>query len=457
MTIRKSMLQCSALALSLLAANVMAAVSADQVAKLGTTLTPLGGEKAGNADGTIPAWDGGLKPGAAPVTPNGFLGNPYASEKPLFTITAQNLDQYKSKLSEGQLAMFKRYPETYVMPVYTTHRSASVPENINQAAKISAQKTTLMEGGNGLKDFTDSRYYAFPVPQNGLEVVWNHITRYRGGNLRRTIVQATPQTNGAYTLVNFEDEVSFPTGMSGLAPEKAANALLFFKQRVTAPARLAGNVLLVHDSLDQVAEPRMAWIYNAGQRRVRRAPQVSYDGPGTASDGLRTSDNFDMYNGAPDRYDWKLIGKKEMYIPYNNFQMGLPTVKYSDILKAGHTNQQLARYELHRVWEVEATLKSGERNIYAKRRFFVDEDSWQIAVSEHYDGRGQLWRIGQAMLAQHYEAQAPSYAFEALYDIISGRYLAIGMNNEEKHAFEFGIKTSAADYTPSALRSAGVR
>ena len=446
-----------ALALSLLASSVLAAVPAAEVAKLGTTLTPLGGEKAGNADGSIPEWTGGLAKNAAPVNSGGFVSDPFASEKPLFVITAANVDQYKAKLSAGQLAMFKRYPDTYKMPVYPTHRTTAVPEEINKAAKISAEKTVLLEGGNGLKNFTDSRYYAFPIPQNGLEVVWNHITRYRGGNLRRNIVQATPQTNGSYTLVHFTDEVSFPAGMPGLDPAKAENALLFFKQQVTEPARLAGNVLLVHDSLDQVAEPRMAWIYNAGQRRVRRAPQVSYDGPGTASDGLRTSDNFDMFNGAPDRYDWKLIGKKEMYIPYNNFKLQSPEVKYADILKAGHTNSDLARYELHRVWEVEATLKSGERNIYGKRKFYVDEDSWQIASSELYDGRGQLWRVGEAFLYHQYVAQAPAYAYEALYDIIAGRYLAIGMMNEEKRSVEYGIKTSATDYTPAALRNAGVR
>ena len=257
--------------------------------------------------------------------------------------------------------------------------------------------------------------------------------------------------------MHFEDEVAFPGMTKGLDAKKAENALLFFKQRVTAPARLAGNVLLVHDSLDQIAEPRMAWLYNAGQRRVRRAPQVAYDGPGTAADGMRTSDNFDMYNGAPNRYDWKLVGKRELYIPYNNYKLQSPEVKYDDILNAGHTNQDLARYELHRVWEVEATLKSGERNIYAKRRFFVDEDSWQIAVSEHYDGRGQLWRVGQAMLVQQFEQQVPVYAFEALYDIIAGRYIAVGMANEEKTAVQYGIQASAVDFTPAALRNAGVR
>ncbi|WP_282343718.1 DUF1329 domain-containing protein [Pseudomonas sp. PS02288] len=446
-----------ALALSLLAGSVMAAVAPDQVAKLGTSLTPLGGEKAGNADGSIPEWTGGLPTNAAPISNNGFVGDPYAGEKALFTITAQNAEQYKDKLSAGQLAMFKRYPETYKMMVYTTHRSAAVPDAIYAAAKLSAQKTGLVEGGNGLTNFTESRYYAFPIPQNGLEAIWNHITRYRGGNLQRTIVQATPQTNGSFTLVQFEDEVAMPDNMPDLDPAKAANALLFFKQRVTAPARLAGNVLLVHDSLDQVKEPRMAWIYNAGQRRVRRAPQVSYDGPGTAADGLRTSDNFDMFNGAPNRYDWKLIGKQEMYIPYNNYRLASPELKYADILKAGHINQDLARYELHRVWVVEATLKSGERNIYAKRRFYLDEDSWQIAASELYDGRGQLWRVGEAQMYQQYDKQVPVYAFESLYDIIAGRYLSIGMNNEEKSAIRYGTKASANDFTPAALRNAGVR
>jgi len=447
----------TALALSLLAGSVLAAVAPEEAAKLGNSLTPLGAEKAGNADGSIPEWTGGLAKDAASVLPGGFLGDPFASEQPLFTITAQNLEQYRDKLSEGQVAMFKRYPETYNMAVYPSHRSAALPADIYAAAQKSALNTSLIEGGNGLQGFADSRYYAFPIPQNGLEVVWNHITRYRGGNLRRSIVQAAPQANGSYSLVHFEDEVAFPTMTNGLDAKKAENALLFFKQRVTAPARLAGNVLLVHDSLDQIAEPRMAWLYNAGQRRVRRAPQVAYDGPGTAADGMRTSDNFDMYNGAPNRYDWKLVGKRELYIPYNNYKLQSPEVKYDDILNAGHTNQDLARYELHRVWEVEATLKTGERNIYAKRRFFIDEDSWQIAVSEHYDGRGQLWRVGQAMLLQQFDQQVPVYAFEALYDIIAGRYIAVGMANEEKSAVQYGIQASAVDFTPAALRNAGVR
>ncbi|ROM46316.1 outer membrane lipoprotein-sorting protein [Pseudomonas canadensis] len=445
------------LALSLLATHVMAAVSPEEAAKLGTTLTPVGAEKAGNSDGSIPAWTGGIPKNAGAVDSKGFLADPFASEKPLFVITAATVDKYKDKLSDGQVAMFKRYPETYKIPVYPTHRTVNLPPDIYESIKRSALNVKPINDGNGLEGFTGNRYYAFPIPKNGVEVLWNHITRYHGGNLRRIITQATPQTNGSYTPIRFEEEVAVPQLIPDMDPAKAANVLTFFKQSVTAPARLAGNVLLVHETLDQVKEPRLAWIYNAGQRRVRRAPQVAYDGPGTASDGLRTSDNFDMFSGAPDRYDWKLVGKKEMYIPYNSYKLDQPTLKYDDIIKAGHINQDLTRYELHRVWEVVGTVKPSERHIYAKRHMYIDEDSWQVALVDHYDGRGQLWRVAEGHAQFYYDHQTPAYTVETLYDIIAGRYIALGMKNEEKSSFVFGFAAKAADYTPAALRAEGVR
>ncbi len=456
MKTNKSMMQAgTAFLLSMFAASVIAAVSPDEAAKLGTSLTPFGAEKAGNADGTIPEWTGGLSTNAAAVDGNGFLGNPFAGEKPLFTITAQNVDQYKDKLTPGQLAMFKRYPDTYRMPVYTTHRSVAMPAEVVEATKANALNTNMVQNGNGLEKFTVAN--AFPIPKNGLEVIWNHITRYRGGSVKRLVTQATPQTNGSYSLVYFNDEFVFPNKLKDYDASKPSNILFYFKQKVTAPSRLAGNVLLVHETLDQIKEPRMAWLYNAGQRRVRRAPQVSYDGPGTAADGLRTSDNLDMYNGAPDRYEWKLNGKKEVYISYNNYELDSPKLKYDDIIKAGHINQDLTRYELHRVWHVTATLKTGERHIYAKRDFYIDEDSWQAAAIDHYDGRGNLWRVAEAHALQYYNKQVPWYSLEALYDLQSGRYLALGMKNEEKQSYEFGSVATSGEFTPSALRQSGVR
>ena len=445
------------MALTMLMGSATAAVSASEAAQLGTTLTPLGAEMSGNADGSIPAWSGGLPANAAEVDANGFLADPFAGEKPLFVITAANLEQYKDKLSEGQLAMFRRYPDTYKMPVYPSHRSVGAPSAVYEAAKKSAVNTQSVEGGNGITNFSDSRYYAFPIPKSGVEVVWNHITRYRGGNVRRLITQATPQTNGSYSLVEFEDDLATPSEMTDLDKEKSSNVLFYFKQRVTAPSRLVGNVLLVHETINQVSEPRLAWLYNAGQRRVRRAPQVAYDGPGTASDGMRTADNFDMFSGAPDRYTWKLVGKREMYIPYNSYKLESTSLKYADILKPGHINQDFARYELHRVWEIEANLSSGARHIYAKRRLFLDEDSWMVVLADHYDGRGQLWRVAEGHTSYHYKQKVATYNIEALYDIVAGRYLALGMKNEEKHGLEFGFKAVGSQYTPAALRNAGIR
>ncbi|WP_459207830.1 DUF1329 domain-containing protein [Pseudomonas sp. MLB6B] len=443
-----------ALGLSLLSSSVMAAVSAEEAAKLGTTLTPMGAEKAGNADGSIGPWEP-LSKTAGSVDGKGFLADPYGSEKPLFTITAQNVEQYKAKLSPGQLAMFKSYPDTYRLPVYKTHRGATVPDEVFAAIKQNATKTTLVEGGNGLQDFQTA--IPFPLPKSGLEVIWNHITRYRGGSVTRLVAQVTPQQNGSYSAVSFQDQFVFRDRLKDYDPANPGNVLFYFKQKVTAPARLAGTVLLVHETLDQVKDPRKAWIYNAGQRRVRQAPQVSYDGPGTAADGLRTSDNLDMFNGAPDRYDWKLEGKKELYIASNAFKLDSPSLKYEQIVKAGHINQDLTRYELRRVWHVVATLKPGQRHIYAKRDFYIDEDTWQAAVIDQYDGRNQLWRVSEAHAQPYYNVQVPWYTLEAIYDLQSKRYLALGMKNEEKRAYDFGFSANKSDFQPAALRQDGVR
>ncbi|MFA7895391.1 DUF1329 domain-containing protein [Pseudomonas fulva] len=450
----RSLLQAGVLGLSLLATSVMAAVPAGEAAKLGTTLTPMGAEKAGNADGSIGPWQP-LSKTAGSVDGKGFLADPYGTEQPLFIITAQNADQYKDKLSPGQMAMLKRYPDTYKLPVYKTHRGATVPAEVFAAIKENATQATLVEGGNGLNNFRTA--VPFPIPQNGLEVIWNHITRYRGGSVSRQVIQATPQQNGSFNPVSFSDQFVFRDRMKDYDPNNPGNILFYFKQEVTAPARLAGTVLLVHETLDQVKEPRKAWIYNAGQRRVRQAPQVSYDGPGTAADGLRTSDNLDMFNGAPDRYDWKLEGKKELYIASNAFKLDDPKLKYADIIKAGHINQDLARYELRRVWHVVATLKPGQRHIYAKRDFYIDEDTWQAAVIDQYDGRNQLWRVSEAHAQPYYNVEVPWITLEAIYDLQSGRYLALGMKNEEKRAYNFNFTASKADFQPAALRQSGIR
>ena len=289
------------LTLSLAATGAVAqGLSQAEIDQLGANLTPLGAEKAGNADGSIPEWTGGLPTDAGQPLPNHFLENPFQNEQPEFEITANNYQQYQDKLTPGQVALFERYPDTFRMPIYQSRRTVGYPQSVYDQVKEAAGQARVLNGGDGVENVKPGSSFIFPIPKSGSEVIWNHMTRYRL-NAHRWYMQAMPQTNGSYTLIKFEEVIGYPELMPDIDPTTMPNTLLFFKQQINAPARLAGNVLLVHDTLDQLKEPRMAWVYNAGQRRVRRAPQVSYDGPGRASDGMRTVDNFSMYNGAPDR------------------------------------------------------------------------------------------------------------------------------------------------------------
>lgn len=445
---------CAIALLALAPAALHAAATPQEVARLGKDLTPLGAEKGANQDGTIPAWDGGIKSPPAGYKPGQHYIDPFAGDKPLFTITAANLAQYAGKLTPGQQALFKAYPKSYKMNVYPTRRSASFPQRIYDKTIANAGTAKLVDNGYGVTGTING--IPFPVPKNGLEAIWNHLLRYRSDSASRDIAQAAPTRSGSYTLVEFHDEFYMLYGMAGKTEKDLNNKILFFRQEVMAPARLAGGILLVHESMNQVKEPRGAWLYNPGQRRVRRAPNVAYDNPGTAADGMRTSDQLDMFNGAVDRYNWNLVGKREIYVPYNSYKLQDPAVKFKDILTPLHINQNLPRYELHRVWVVDATLKTGERHIYKRRTFYIDEDSWQILVIDQYDNRDQLWRVSEAHAMNFYNVPAIWTSLETHTDLQAGRYLAIGLNSQYK-PYQFNIKRTLEDYTPAALRREGVR
>lgn len=437
-------LLCTALLLTLAGGTVHANPD-----RLGQDLTPVGAERAGNAAGTIPEWTGGISQSDDRYT------NPFADEQPLFVITAENYQEHRAQLTDGQVAMFERYPDTFRMPIYPTHRTAALPEHIYEAGKENARNARLTEDGNGLLNLKEA--LAFPIPENGLQVIWNHMTRYRGGALERTFVQVPVQANGTFTPVRINEKLSWPSYLSDAnsGEQRHDNILFYFVQEVTAPARLTGTILLVHETLNQVQQPRQAWTYNSGQRRVRLAPNIAYDAPGTATDGMRTTDNLDMFNGAPDRYNWELVGKEEIYIPYNSWKLADRNLSYNDIIQAGHLNPDLTRYELHRVWKVEATLKEGQRHVYAKRTFYIDEDTWQIGTVDHYDGRGELWRVGEMHSFMARDVMIPGAAAETFYDLQSGRYLVGGLTNEESVGYDFTQRFNFRDFTPQAIRRAG--
>jgi hypothetical protein len=433
--------------------QALAAVSNEQAARLGAELTPLGAQVAANADGSIPAWNGGITSAPAGYTPGMHHPDPYAGDSVKFTITGANADQYKEMLSPGHLALLAAYP-TYKMPVYPTRRSASNPQSVYDATKANATTANLESDGNTVQNAIGG--IPFPIPQDGQEAIWNHIMRFRGIAALRLTTQAAPTRGGSYTLVKFKEEFLFNYFMPGMTAAALDNVAFYFKQEVTEPARLAGSILIVHETIDQVKEPRRAWVYNVGQRRVRRAPNVAYDNPGTAADGMRTSDQLDMFNGAINRFTWELKGKQEMIMPYNSYKLHSDSLKYSDILKPLHINQDLTRYELHRVWVVEANLKPGTSHIYPRRVFYIDEDSWQILAVDQYDARGQLWRISEAHCINYYDQLTFWSTVEVHTDLLAGRYIALGMDNEEK-MYDFTIKRTPQDFTPASLRMEGIR
>jgi hypothetical protein len=431
-----------------------AAVSPEEAAALGTTLTPMGAEKAGNKAGTIPEWTGGITTPVPGFKTGGHYPDPFANDKVLFTIDASNMEKYKANLSAGQMALLKRYP-SWKMKVYPTHRSAGFPQGIYDETKANATKVKLVDSGVGFTGTTGGT--PFPIPKNGLEAIWNHIASYKGDTYRTYWSQAPVTAGGDYNLVEFFYEYDFVYSNQKKRPEdRETNLLFYFLQLIEQPARLAGSVLLVHEFADQVSQPRKAWSYNPGQRRVRLAPNVSYDNPGTAADGLRTNDDFFMYNGATDRYDWKLVGKRELYVPYNAYVINGPTLKVKDVLKPGHVNPEPARYELHRVWEVEANLKSGTSHVYKKRSLYLDEDSWTVLVSDKYDNRDQLWRVDEQHTSQWYDVPFLAPGLEVKHDLQSGRYLALSIRNEETVLYDRSTLTPA-DFTPDALRTKGTR
>src|SRR4029453_10932605 len=278
--------------------------------------------------------DGGIAKPQAGYKESGHYPDPYAGDKPLFTIDASNMEKHKANLPPGQTALLKAYP-SWKMVVYPSHRSAAFPQKHYDETIDNATKVKLAEGGNGIVGTKGG--IPFPIPKDGQEAIWNHLVRYRGETYAMNWSQAPVTRDGSYTLVRFEYEYDFHYGSVLKADkDREENKLFNFLQEVTAPARLAGQILLVHEFADQVKQPRQAWTYNPGQRRVRLAPNVAYDNPGTAADGLRTNDDFFMYNGATDRYNWKLVGKREMYVPSNSYKIADPALKYTDVLKPGH-------------------------------------------------------------------------------------------------------------------------
>ncbi|MGH8447342.1 MAG: DUF1329 domain-containing protein, partial [Solimonas sp.] len=385
--------------------------------------TPIGADASANADGSIPAWSGGLQRAQWPA---GFragqkLADPYADDKPLFTITAANLAQYRGRLSAGHLALFARYPD-YRMPVYTSRRSVSYPQAIYDASRANIGKAKL----SGSDELNGARLgVPFPQPQSGVEIMWNHRTRYRGNTLITQSTQAVVRPSGTPTYLKQTERVLFRYGNTR-DPEDLDkdNILLYYLTWFGKTRNDIDFVALVHESANSLKQPRNIWVIPPGVPKMFRVPPVGYDQPFPGADGLMFVDMIDMYNGAFDRYVWKLAGKRELYVPYNSYRLSDGRYKYAQMLTPKFFNPEGTRYELHRVWVIEATERGGKRHSFGTRVFYVDEDSWNVLLVENQDREGQLWRFQEGHLLPSYDAQAANCAPVVTYDLKDGRYFA---------------------------------
>jgi hypothetical protein len=447
----------SLLAFTLVSFNVHAKVSSKAADELGKSLTPFGSNKSSNKYKTIPAWTGGIV-----EMPKGYEGmgyphvDPFASDEIKFTIDKSNYKDNQKKLTPGQYAMFEAYPDTFKINVYPTHRSHSMPDWVLKNTKKNAVTSELSEKGLGLKNAFGG--VPFPIlhgknEEQALQVMWNHMTRWRGIFVTKNAAEIAVQRNGSYTPITKQYEMLFNFHNPNGSFEKLDNILIYFLAFNKAPARLAGGALLVHETLNQIKEERQVWDYSKGQRRVRRAPNLAYDSPIASSDNTRTADDTDMYNGAPDRYNWKYAGVEEYFIPYNNYKIDAEGVQYKDLVTPGHINPDYIRWELHRVHVVKATLKEDTRHIYEERVFYVDEDSWGISLVDQYDQRGELWRVSMALMKNYYELPGTWAGINVYHDLQSGRYSANGLSSEERQAVIFADETpNSRHFKPASLR-----
>nr|WP_274380631.1 DUF1329 domain-containing protein [Oleomonas cavernae] len=302
----------------------------------------------------------------------------------------------------------------------------------------------------------------FPIPKSGVEAIWNHRLRYRGFKLRRYFASAAVNRDGTSILFKTQDEGIVHYSGPGLASvgdvtdiKQLKNIGISYLNVTTAPARLAGSIVLVLDTINAKELPRQAWQYNPGTRRVLRAPELAYDNPLFNTDGLATIDQFDMYNGATDRYSFELKPSAEKYIGYNGYELMSGQHRYKEMLSPLHVSPDVGRYELHRTFVVDAKLKEGTRHLYSRRTFYLDEDSWNIAAVDLYDSRGNLWRVQDGPLVNYYDIPLCSSALEATYDLQSGRYVVFGLKNEEKMLNWNAVDVDPSRFSPDAIRRMG--
>ena len=424
---------------------------ADDAALLGTKLTPNGADPSASADGMIPAYTGGITSPPAGYVKGGDHIDPFADDTPLFTITADNMAQYDNRLSAGQKALLQRHPQTYRMDIYPTRRSCALPQSVYDETRKNVSRAKLTDDGNDVKGARIG--VPFPVPKKAVEIYWNHNFYWHGHRYHATTSGANVSPNGARTKIIRQDwRYNFYADPQGPNP-KYENDQFHWMGIWRAPPRFNGSGFSMTNTINQVKEPRNGSVFRPDTRKIMRTTPavVTYDGPLSTSAGLRNNDNMYLFSGAPDRYDWKLIGKKEIFVPYNAYKASHTSVDRAALLTPNHPNPDFLRYELHRVWVIEVNAKAGENPAFAKRVFYADEDSWIFLMADLYDDERKLTRVQHAFIKNYYEAPACVFEFDVMHDLASGRYNVDHIKLDHGPAdLDYDLKIR--DFGSSALR-----
>jgi hypothetical protein len=428
--------------LCVLSSSIWSAVSSTEATRLGSELTPVGAEVHGNGR-DIPDWQGNFLQSRSVKIAEGQ--NPFANDNVLYRIDSQNMASHLDRLTDGQKEMLKKYSD-YYLNIYPSHRISTYPDFVFDAIKSNAVHARLLPLGSGVSGAVTGT--PFPIPGDALEVLFNHILRYRESSLEFTSLSSLIDENGRRSDTVRKYRYYLHYSKPGLHPENLKNELFFMFWTVLSPAEVSGTRVLLHEPMDRIVTPRKAWIFLPGDNRARRAPNLAYDELDPNSGMLRTVDQMDMFNGMPDRYEWSLLGKKEIYIPYNAYALADSSLKVDDLLKKEHVNSRLLRYEPHRVWVVEAKLRTGMKHRYERRRFYLDEDSWTIVYAEMYDKNDHLWQMSESHLVSAPDASFMRTALEVTYDFKSGRYFVDGLKAERT---EENIKFTEDDFSVSSV------
>jgi len=441
-----------ALITALAPAMALAATPAE-AQQLKSTLTPFGAEKAGNKDGTIPAWTSGLTTPTPGFVNGGKRPDPFAAEKPLFSITAKNMGEHADKLSDGVKAMFNRYPETYRLDVYPTHRTAAAPQWVYDATYRNATQAKIAEGAAGPYPEGASGGIPFPIPKTGVEVVWNHNLRWRPTSFVIDGQGYTVSADGRKTqFVDYSIDYLLPYYKVEDAAKKFSGDYVTVRVLYNGPPIRAGEGIVARFGL---SEDDSAWVYLTGQRRVRKLPNACCDTPNPAAAGVQGFDDVEVFIGRTDRFDWKLVGKKELFIPYNsNRSMAVPA---DALLGAHHLNPDHVRWELHRVWVVEATRRAGQRHQVARSLYYFDEDTWMAVLGDRWDDKGSLWKSNWLLPMVMPDVPAVISSGFGGYDLNANLYMATSLANDKRSQYRTAPVPSDKVFTPDGLINASVR